>query len=41
LNVCYVDESELLESDPGLHSFSDLDTPQDVAEAQRSEEADY
>jgi len=40
LNVCYVDESELLESDPGLHSFFDLDTPQDVAEARRSEEAD-
>ena len=40
LKVCYVDESDLLESDPGLHSFFDLDTPQDVAMARRSEKAD-
>ena len=37
LKVCYVDESDLLESDPGLRSFFDLDTPQDVAMARRSE----
>jgi molybdopterin-guanine dinucleotide biosynthesis protein A len=30
LNVCYVDESELLAADPGLRSFFDLDTPQDL-----------
>ena len=40
LKVCYVDESDLLQSDPGLRSFFDLDTPQDVVEARRSEEAD-
>lgn len=39
LNVCYVDESDLLKSDSGLRSFFDLDTPQDVAAARRSEEA--
>ncbi len=33
LNVCYVDESELLVADPGLRSFFDLDTPQDLAAA--------
>ncbi len=33
LNVCYVDESDLLAADPGLRSFFDLDTPQDVAAA--------
>lgn len=31
LNVRYIDESELMESDVGLHSFIDLDTPQDLA----------
>jgi molybdenum cofactor guanylyltransferase len=31
LQVCYVDENELMKSDPHLHSFVDLDTPQDVA----------
>ena len=40
LKVCYVDESDLQESDPGLRSFFDLDTPQDVAAARRIEEAD-
>lgn len=33
LRVRYVDESELLAADPGLRSFFDLDTPQDVAAA--------
>jgi molybdopterin-guanine dinucleotide biosynthesis protein A len=33
LRVRYVDESELLAVDPGLRSFFDLDTPQDVAAA--------
>ena len=37
LKVCYVDESDLLAADPGLRSFFDLDTPQDVAEAKLSE----
>lgn len=31
LHVCYVDEAELLRTDPQLLSFFDLDTPQDVA----------
>ena len=42
LNVLYVDESELRGADPGLRSFFDLDTPQDLVEARRhaaSEEA--
>jgi len=33
LDVCYVDQSELQDTDPGLRSFFDLDTPQDVATA--------
>lgn len=33
LDVCYVDEAEMLKSDPQLRSFFDLDTPQDVAAA--------
>ena len=33
LRVCYVDESELLKADPGLHSFFDLDTPDDMEKA--------
>jgi len=33
LQVRYVDEAELLEADPALRSFFDLDTPQDVASA--------
>ena len=33
LDVCYVDEAELLAADPQLRSFFDLDTPQDVAAA--------
>ena len=33
LNVRYVDEADLLAADPGLRSFFDLDTPQDVATA--------
>lgn len=35
LRVHYVDESELMAADPGLRSFFDLDTPQDVAVAIR------
>jgi molybdopterin-guanine dinucleotide biosynthesis protein A len=35
LDVCYVDEAEMLAVDPGLRSFFDLDTPQDVARAKR------
>jgi len=31
LQVRYVDETELLQADPALRSFFDLDTPQDVA----------
>ena len=31
LQVRYVDEAELLQADPALTSFFDLDTPQDVA----------
>jgi molybdopterin-guanine dinucleotide biosynthesis protein A len=33
LDVCYVDEAEMLDADPQLRSFFDLDTPQDVAVA--------
>jgi molybdopterin-guanine dinucleotide biosynthesis protein A len=33
LDVCYVDEAELLAVDPTLRSFFDLDTPQDVEQA--------
>lgn len=33
LKVSYVDEADLLAADPGLRSFFDLDTPQDVATA--------
>ena len=33
LDVCYVDQSGLLEADPRLRSFFDLDTPQDVENA--------
>src|SRR5574340_1035340 len=33
LDVRYVDEAEMLAVDPLLRSFSDLDTPQDVAAA--------
>jgi molybdopterin-guanine dinucleotide biosynthesis protein A len=35
LQVRYVDEKELLEADPALRSFFDLDTPQDVTNAIR------
>lgn len=35
LQVCYVDEAELLMADPQLRSFFDLDTPQDVVIAQK------
>lgn len=35
LNVCYVDEPQLLTADPRLRSFFDLDTPQDLATAKR------
>lgn len=37
LNVCYVGESELLAADPGLRSFFDLDTPDDLAAARQGE----
>ena len=33
LNVCYVGQSELVAADPGLRSFFDLDTPDDLAAA--------
>jgi molybdopterin-guanine dinucleotide biosynthesis protein A len=33
LQVRYVEEAELMKADPALHSFFDLDTPQDVARA--------
>lgn len=33
LDVRYVDEAEMLDADPQLRSFFDLDTPQDVADA--------
>jgi molybdopterin-guanine dinucleotide biosynthesis protein A len=33
LRVRYVDESELLPADPALHSFRDLDTPEDIETA--------
>ena len=33
LDVRYVDEAEMLQADPYLRSFFDLDTPQDVAAA--------
>jgi molybdopterin-guanine dinucleotide biosynthesis protein A len=33
LEVCYMDEAEMRAADPGLRSFFDLDTPQDVARA--------
>ena len=39
LNVLYVDETKLLAADPGLRSFVDLDTPQDMAAARRYEGA--
>ena len=35
LEVRYVDEAELRASDPGLRSFFDLDTPQDLAAARQ------
>lgn len=37
LDVCYVDEGKLLEADPMLRSFFDLDTPQDMARALATE----
>jgi len=36
LRVCYVDEAQLLAADPHLRSFFDLDTPEDVAAAQKN-----
>jgi molybdopterin-guanine dinucleotide biosynthesis protein A len=33
LDVCYVDEAEMLQADPHLRSFFDLDTPQDMEAA--------
>lgn len=35
LDVCYVSEAELRESDPQLRSFFDLDTPQDYQAAKK------
>ncbi len=35
LNVCYVNEAELIKVDPQLRSFFDLDTPQDFERAKR------
>ncbi len=35
LNVCYVSEAALLECDPKMRSFFDLDTPQDYLAAQK------
>lgn len=35
LQVCHVGEQEMLAADPQLHSFFDLDTPQDFAAAQQ------
>ena len=35
LDVCYVDQAGMLEADPELRSFFDLDTPQDVEKALR------
>jgi molybdenum cofactor guanylyltransferase len=35
LDVRHADQSELQDTDPGMHSFFDLDTPQDVATALR------
>ena len=40
LNVCYVDESALLAADPGLDSFFDLDTPDDLMAAKLIKEHD-
>jgi molybdopterin-guanine dinucleotide biosynthesis protein A len=37
LQVCYVDEAELRKADPVLRSFFDLDTPQDVSRAIKSD----
>lgn len=37
LDVCYVDEAEMRAADPGLRSFFDLDTAQDVARAECDE----
>ncbi len=37
LQVRYVDESELMQADPQLRSFFDLDTPQDVERALRGD----
>ncbi|HEY0665737.1 MAG TPA: molybdenum cofactor guanylyltransferase [Gallionella sp.] len=39
IQVRYVDEAEMIEADPQLRSFFDLDTPQDVALAMNREEA--
>ncbi len=36
LEVCWVDESSLRVSDPGLRSFVDLDTPEDFSLIQRA-----
>jgi molybdopterin-guanine dinucleotide biosynthesis protein A len=34
LDVCYVDETQMRQTDPQLRSFFDLDTPQDLTIAQ-------
>jgi len=38
LNVCYVAQSQLQAADPGLRSFFDLDTPDDLAAAREYDE---
>lgn len=38
LRVRYVDETEMLEADPQLRSFFDLDTPQDLSQARNWKE---
>ncbi len=37
LQVCYVDESALLKADPGLRSFFDLDTRDDMEKAKNTD----
>jgi molybdopterin-guanine dinucleotide biosynthesis protein A len=39
LHVAYVHEADLIAADPGLHSFVDLDTPEDLAKAKNQKEA--
>lgn len=41
LDICYVDETELLKADPALRSFFDLDTPRDVAIAMKADAINF